>query len=107
MKKIKTISVLSVLILTIIFAKMQYTIASDKDNQFVKIGNIYPMSGKVLSINREKDIVNFVDSRGDLWQISETDDWEVGDTIVCIMDKNGTDEIKDDIIIDIKYECWK
>lgn len=39
------------------------------------------------------------DSVGNEWTFSNTNDWEIGQTIYLIMDTQNTDDITDDIII--------
>lgn len=66
--------------------------------------DIYPMSGKVVAINAEDDIVTIQSRNGNLWEFCGCEDWMVGDYCACLMDNNGTKEIYDDRILRAVYE---
>ena len=40
-----------------------------------------------------------IDTNGNEWEFSNTNDWTIGETIYLIMNTNGTDYITDDIIL--------
>ena len=58
----------------------------------------YPLVGVVYCVDYRLDLVYFTDGYNN-WYFIGVEDWDVKDTIVCIMDDNGTPEIKDDEII--------
>ena len=64
---------------------------------------IYPSAGTVADVDREADIVTWVDGAGEEWTITECDDWEIGDGIATIMWDHGTEYIYDDVIVDYRY----
>ena len=66
----------------------------------------YALTVKVVSIDRENDIVTFEDCNGFLWQILGVEDWEVEDGASLLMDSNGTEEIFDDVIISARFNNW-
>lgn len=59
----------------------------------------YPLTTIVVELDKANDIVVCEDFNGNLWEFYETDDWFVGDICSIIMNDNGTDDIRDDVII--------
>lgn len=57
----------------------------------------------LICVNVSQGIATFEDRRGDLWQV-DAEDWTTGDHAAAIMSDAGTPEIKDDIIVTIRYE---
>lgn len=68
--------------------------------------NVYPKTGRVVYVDHDTDLVLIEDYIGMRWLYKGAEDWMAGDICSMIMDKNGTEEIKDDEIINIKYEGW-
>ena len=64
---------------------------------------LYPNCGQVMSVNADSDTVVFEDGSGNQWEFVGAEDWETGDIVAVIMNDNGTDEIKDDIVVQCKY----
>ena len=65
---------------------------------------IYPSAGTVTDVNRETDIVEWIDGAGECWEIEGCEDWEIGDGIAVIMwNSNTPDDIHDDVIVDYRY----
>ena len=69
-------------------------------------GNHYARTMTVTEINTEKDLVTLTDTTDHTWEFEGIEDWVVGDIASCIMDSKGTEEIKDDAIVDIKYNGY-
>ena len=65
---------------------------------------IYPMSGEVIGINREDDIVTFENPNGHKFSFYGCEDWGEGDKLAVIMDDNGTPTIYDDIVVMAYYQ---
>lgn len=63
----------------------------------------YPMTAIVVDVSRANDKVTIKDYNGNLWQYTGVEDYEVGDVVSCIMNSKGTEYIKDDVIIKVKY----
>ena len=57
----------------------------------------------LVCVDVSQGIATFEDRRGDLWQ-ADAEDWSTGDHAAAIMSDAGTPEIKDDIIVAIRYE---
>lgn len=68
-----------------------------------KAPEVYPMAVTVVDISEALDVVTVKDSNENLWQFHGVEDYMVGDVVACIVDTNGTPEIKDDIIIQTRY----
>lgn len=62
----------------------------------------YPLVGIVYCVDYRLDLVYFTDGYNN-WYFIGVEDWDVKDTIVCIMDDSGTPEVKDDEIISCRY----
>lgn len=63
----------------------------------------YPKTMIVTEVNEESDTVILIDNEGFEWEIYGVEDWEIGDIGSCIMNDNGTEDITDDEIVDIRY----
>lgn len=63
----------------------------------------YPMTAIVVDVSRGNDKVTIKDYNGNLWQYTGVEDYEVGDIVSCIMNSKGTEKIKDDVIIQMRY----
>lgn len=66
--------------------------------------HVYSNIGKVISLDRENDIVTCVDGIGYTWQFDSCEDWQINDYVSFVMYDMGTESITDDIIIDYHYE---
>lgn len=65
--------------------------------------NLYPMTAKVFQIDRERDVATVTNFAGESFEFRGVEDFEIGDVVSLIMDDNGTPNIRDDKIVDIKY----
>lgn len=65
--------------------------------------NYYPQTMYVYQVDAIHDVVTFVDSNHELWQLEGVEDWSVGDCASLIMFDNYTPEIKDDEIAAARY----
>ena len=63
----------------------------------------YPMTAYVVQIDEAADTVVIESSTGFLWAFTGIEDWEVGDGCSLIMYDNGTQEIYDDEIVEVRY----
>lgn len=70
----------------------------------VKPKESYAMCAVVVEISAGNDTVTIKDYNGNLWQFIGTENWAVGDVCACVMNDNGTAEIKDDEIISTRYQ---
>ena len=68
-----------------------------------KTPEVYPMAAVVVDISEVLDVVTIKDTNENLWQFHGVEDYMVGDVVACIVDTNGTPEIKDDVIIQTRY----
>lgn len=70
-----------------------------------KENNLYPDVGLVTEISG--DTVKILMQNGNVFRFTADDgDWFEGDLVAVIMDDNGTEEIEDDKIIQVKYSGW-
>lgn len=63
----------------------------------------YATCGVVTSVDYENNIIEITDFNGEIWLYEETNDYFVGDVVSMLMNTNGTENIYDDIIVNIKY----
>lgn len=69
--------------------------------------NIYPIVVVVSEVNRAQDIVTFETNNGVLFEWEGVEDLEVNDTCALMMCDMGTQEIKDDVILSIRYSGFE
>ena len=67
---------------------------------------LYPMTTKVVELDRENDVVTCEDFNGFLWQFDGCEDLQEGDICSMIMNDNGTPKIFDDEIVSVKYDGY-
>ena len=67
---------------------------------------LYPLTTKVVELDRENDIVICEDFNGFRWQFEGCEDWQEGDICSMIMNDNGTPKIFDDEIVSVKYDGY-
>ena len=60
---------------------------------------IYDVPAQVSKV--ENSTVQVVDSSGNVWELY-ADSVEVGDNVTIVIDTNGTDDIHDDSVIDMR-----
>lgn len=63
----------------------------------------YAVVMEVVELDESEDLVILADMNGNAWEWEGIEDWEVGDICGVLMDDNGTAEIYDDIIENIRY----
>lgn len=61
----------------------------------------YSVNGNVISFSSYYDNVTVEDTEGNLWQFNGTG-YRIGDEVRLIMDDNGTADITDDIVVEVK-----
>lgn len=66
----------------------------------------YPMATIVIGFEEETDTVICSDFNGMEWRFEGIEDWCIGDCASMIMCDNGTTEISDDIICNVRYCGW-
>lgn len=72
----------------------------------VEKGNEYPLTTVVCAVDYETDVVTLRTFSGFTYEFEGVEDWFVGDVCACIMNDNGTPNILDDKIVDVKYCGW-
>lgn len=63
----------------------------------------YPTCATVVELDRENDEVVVEDFNGNLWAFEGCEDWAEGDICAMIMNDEGTSEIYDDTIVQVRY----
>ena len=64
---------------------------------------IYPLAGIVTEVNYAEDVVTVQDGAGNLWRFDGAEDWQTGDLAALLMNDNGTEDIRDDSILLVRY----
>lgn len=77
--------------------------ANETSKTIVSYDNLYLSEGTVICVNSDLNKVTVIDCDGEVYQFYGSEDWLVNDKCILLMDDNGTDDIKDDIIISTKY----
>ena len=88
------------IILVLVIVAVAVTMTGCRRNET----KIYPLSGIIVGINDELDLVTFSTSNGNKFSFYGVEDYEEGDRVACIMNDNGTDLIYDDIVILANYQ---
>lgn len=73
---------------------------------FISFFGLYSQTFMVINIDYETDIVEMIDGNGNLWKFEGTEDYCENDYISCIIYKNNTEEIYDDIILSTRYSGY-
>lgn len=68
--------------------------------------NEYPETFIVDRVDRENDVLYLETFSGNVFTWNSCEDWEPGDIASAIMNSNGTEEVKDDTIIMLKYSGY-
>lgn len=88
---------------TVIIATCFFCLGAGIPPHKEKAPEVYPMAVTVVDVSEALDTVTVEDSNKNLWQFHGVEDYMVGDVVACIVDTNGTPEIKDDVIIQTRY----
>lgn len=64
---------------------------------------IYPMTAKVIKVNRKRNVVTVRQYNGNTWKFRGCEDYTKGDVVSMLMDSNGTENVKDDVILQVRY----
>ena len=64
---------------------------------------LYPETAVVREIDPVEDTVLVEAGNGNLFVFKGTEDWEEDDICAMLMSDNGTANVADDIILDVKY----
>ena len=64
---------------------------------------LYPLTTKVVELDRENDVVTCEDFNGNLWEFEGCEDWQDGDICSLLMNNKGTEKIYDDEIVLAQY----
>lgn len=70
---------------------------------YTQSNNIYPVTFEVVEINESEDIIYLVDVNDNEWIWEGAEDWDIGDYATATMNTNGTENIYDDIIVELRY----
>ena len=64
--------------------------------------NLYMVESTVINTSKN-NIVRVKTVNGDIFEFKGNGTWIPKDSVVLLMDNNGTDDVKDDKIIDVNY----
>lgn len=106
MKKIIAIAILAGIIIALVAGFIGYQIAPKSfftQREMSDEDNLYSIPAEVSEVIREKNLVFFVDMRGEEYAFVSDLAWEVGDEITVIFDSRGTGDLTDDIVINVNW----
>lgn len=63
----------------------------------------YPLCATITYVDESADCFVAEDFNGNMWSFTGVEDWMVGDIMAMTMDDNGTDNIADDTVRDVRY----
>lgn len=66
----------------------------------------YALVGVVVELDTRENIVYVEDYNGNIWCFDGCEDWAIGDIAGMVMDTMGTENIYDDIMINVTYNGW-
>lgn len=69
----------------------------------IRCAKEYPLAARVIDI--QGDTVSLCDGAGNVWKWEGAEDWQIGDIAAMIMSDNGTSEISDDEILEMRYSA--
>ena len=64
--------------------------------------NLYMIQSTIINVTND-NIVVVETVNGDIFEFKGNGTWILKDSVVLLMDNNGTDDVKDDKIIDVNY----
>ena len=67
---------------------------------------MYPLTGVIVSLDYDADVVEVEDFNGNRWAFEGCEDWELYDVCSMIMEDNNTTSIYDDEIVQTHYSGW-
>ena len=66
----------------------------------------YPDCGLIIDIDEERNLVTYQAQNGNIFCFTGIEDFFVGDLVATIMNDSGTPEVKDDIVVSVRYVGW-
>ena len=99
MKKLIALALAVVLLSS--FAAARHTVAAVQHKSY------YPLSARVVEIDRTADLVTVETAVGMLYEFYGTEDYCTGDLISLLMHDNSTpDDVTDDMILDARFSGY-
>lgn len=68
------------------------------------VEDLYARSMQVTGFDLTSNLVIVEDGSGCVWAFQGIEDWHLHDSCLCVMDSNGTEEIFDDRIVNVRYD---
>lgn len=103
MKRYIMLSLLAATCAAAVVVPSQVEAANTIDSGEENADGLYPLVGKVITVDRYKNVVFFEDGNGNIWSESGAEDWEDGDLSALLMSDEGTRSVYDDRIVEAKY----
>lgn len=70
------------------------------------VSHEYPDCGLIIGFDFTADLVIYQTQNGNIFSFHGIDDFFVGDLVAVIMNDAGTPEVKDDIVVNVRYVGW-
>ncbi len=106
MKKLVKLMTVAWIAAGITVAAFHYTFSSmTTESNDVELSNFYPVTAMVTQV--EDNLITVACQNGNIFKFDNTrEDWFVGDICSMIMNNNGTENVKDDIVVDTRYSGY-
>ena len=98
------ILIISSFILTIYTYNHNNKVKADTMENNALYDNIYVLNGTIMCVNKSTNQVYVVSDDGNVFIFKGIEDWLVNDRCILLMDNKGTNNIKDDVIIQTIYQ---
>ena len=64
----------------------------------------YTMQAKVIDVDTASDTVQIEDSHGEIWEFFGTENFQKDNSVIVLMDNQGTSTIYDDKILSVRLD---
>lgn len=64
----------------------------------------YTMQAKVVDVDTASDTVQIEDSHGEIWEFFGTENFQKNNSVIVLMDNQGTSTIYDDEILSVRLD---
>ena len=98
------ILIISSFILTIYTYNHNDKVKADTMENNALYDNLYVLKGSIMCVNDSTNKVYVITDDGNVFVFKGIEDWLVNDRCILLMDNKGTNNIKDDVIIQTIYQ---
>ena len=92
-------AVIAFIMIAIVMASLTHQIISGTTND-----TNYTMQAKVIDVDTALDTVQIEDLHGEVWEFFGTENFQKGNSVIALMDNQGTSTIYDDEILSVRLD---